>query len=110
MSHRAQRTRVPGTHGRTVRALVIVADPEQPGLSPAERLALRLRVAANVSGSCVCGARMAPVRIRAGELQVVPLEHHDCCPAISPIIDRVAARLGPRLLFRSVVVEMRVAA
>jgi hypothetical protein len=113
MSGRSRRSRVPGTRRRTVRALVLVPDPTQPGLTPAERLALTLRAEATATGRCACGATRPPIRARRGEYVEVAIVHrHDCPAADGPHIDRLVARLGGEgsVLYAAVVVDVEVAA
>lgn len=107
-----RRPRVPASRRqpRTVRALVIVADPDAAGLIPPERLALQLRREATITGRCACGAVAPPVRIRQGKVTHWPVEHEHDCPAASAAVDRLAARLGDRVLYQTLVVDLEVAA
>jgi hypothetical protein len=96
---------------RRERALYVVPSPATPGLSAAERLALTLRRDATVSGRCACGATMPPVRVRRGELVHLAMLHEPDCPAADgPLLDALVDRLGTRLEFESLVVEIEVAA
>jgi hypothetical protein len=88
----------------------IVPSPSQPGLSPAERLALTVRRDATMRGACACGARAEPAQVRGGGVAVMPLLHMDDCPAVSPLLERLAGRLGDRGVYELVVAEIEVAA
>ena len=111
MSGSVKRARVPGMSRRTVRALILVPDPEQAGLTQAERLALRLRRDASINGSCVCGAIAPPIRYRSGEVVSVTMLHeHDCPAADGPHLDRLAVRLGSRLVYQTIRAEIEVGA
>jgi hypothetical protein len=107
------RPRVPGTPGRRrLKTLFVVVDPEQPGLLPAERLALRLRRDATVSGVCACGAirpLLRPGRV-GGVVHAVVLHESDCPAADGPHLRRLAARLGPAIQYAFVEAEIEVAA
>jgi hypothetical protein len=104
-------SRVPGTHRRTVRALVLVPSPDQPGLTDAERLALRLRAEATATGRCACGARWTPRQARRGEVVHVRMLHENDCPAADgPHLQRLAERLGESIVYESIVVGLKVAA
>jgi hypothetical protein len=64
--------------------LFLLPDPDQPGLTDAERLGLRVRNDASITGQCACGAIMT----------LDGMEHEHDCPAVSPLIERLARRLG----------------
>ena len=87
------------------RALFILPDPEQPGLREKERLALRVRNSATITGRCACGAE---VRFPSspGSTAWVPMRHERDCPATSPIHERIARRLGDNVQWRRYVVEL----
>jgi hypothetical protein len=109
--------RVPGMHRQKLRALVLVPSPDQPGLTEAERIALRLRAEATATGRCVCGAHWKPTRkIRRGAVVHVRMLHESDCPAADgPHLQRLAERLGDSILYDSIlydsiVVEFKVAA
>lgn len=90
----------------TLRALVVIPDPEQPGLTPAEQLALRIRAAATISGRCACGATWTlPPDEQAG-MAHVGMEHEPDCPAASPLLDTLAERMGDRLRLVTVAAEI----
>jgi hypothetical protein len=105
-----KRAGIPGARQRTIRALLVIPDPDQPGLSRSEQLGLRLRADATISGRCACGASCPPIRFRPGDIRVVPMEPEADCPATSPEVERLAYRLGAALQFRQVIVEFKVAA
>jgi hypothetical protein len=103
--------RVPGMRNRTVRALMLVPSPDQPGLTSAERLALSLRRDATVTGRCICGAVAPRVRARWGEVTHYSMLHESGCPAADgPHLRALARRLGSDLAYETVVVELEVAA
>jgi hypothetical protein len=104
-------SRIPGTHRQTLRALVLVPSPDQPGLTESERIALRLRAEATATGRCVCGARWKPTRVRRGAVVHVRMLHESDCPAADgPHLRRLAERLGHSITYDSIVVEFKVAA
>jgi hypothetical protein len=82
--------------------LFVLPDPEQPGLTPAERLGLTIRNAATASGRCACGAFA-----RVAWAGHVVIEHERGCPAASPALDQLADRLGSRGRYTFVVGELR---
>lgn len=90
---------------------MVVPSPTTPGLTAGERLALTLRRDATVSRRCVCGAAMSRARVRRGEIVHVAIAHEADCPAADgPHFNRLIRRLGDRLEWESVVVELEVAA
>ena len=94
-----------------MRALYLVPSPTTPGLTAARRIALQLRRDATVSGVCVCGARFPRVRARRGGVAHLAMRHeHDCPAADGPHFDQLVRRLGDRLEWETVVVELEVAA
>jgi hypothetical protein len=107
-----KRARVPAMPSRrTVRAVYILPDPNQPGLLERDRIALRIRNDATISGTCACGATSGPVRYRAGETRMLEMEHEPGCPATSNAIEQLVDRIGPtKLLYLPIVVDLEVAA
>lgn len=101
--------RIPATRARTLRALVLLPDPEQAGLTERERIALRLRNDATLSRLCVCGALATRPRYRRGGVERFSMLHESDCPAASEVCDEIARRLGPELRYRAVVAEVQVA-
>lgn len=90
-----------------MRAIVVVPDPNQPGLTPAERLALQVRVDALLAGRCACGAR-GTIHATEHGLAIAGFAHEPDCPAISPALERLAARLGERLAYLELRAELHV--
>ena len=104
-------SRIPGTYARRVRTLMVVPSPDSPGLTTAERLALTLRRDATVSGRCACGATLPRIRYRPGRVVHAAIEHEPDCPAADgPHLQQMAARLGGRLRYDHVLIELEVAA
>jgi hypothetical protein len=105
-ARRRRRSRVAPTRA-AMRAVVLVPSPTQPGLSEAERLALRLRRDANIAGACACGARFGSLRVRPGRIAHPVMRHRVDCPAgDGPTLERLAGRLGDALEYEAVVVEL----
>jgi hypothetical protein len=104
--------RVPGTPGRkTERALFVVPSPNQPGLTEAERFALRLRRDATVTGRCVCGAVRRPVRANRATLNHAAMVHENDCPAADGShFQRLVERLGPGIAYELITADVEVAA
>lgn len=106
-----RRHRIPGKTSRTLGILFLVASPDTPGLTVAERLALTLRRDATISGRCACGAKRPTVRINPPELVQVELVHADDCPAADgPHLERLRNRLGDQLEWDTVLVQVKAAA
>jgi hypothetical protein len=107
----AKPPRVPATRTQPIRALIIVPDPDQPGLTRAERLALTLRRDATASGRCACGATAPRVRAQPGAVNHRTMRHeHDCPAADGPVLEAMVERLGSRLEYVYAIVEFRRAA
>jgi hypothetical protein len=105
--------RIPGTSAtrRTVSALVLVADPQQNGLTDRERIALTLRADATATGRCACGAVWPRLRLKRGKVTHATMLHAADCPAASiDVLSALAARLGPSLKFAALRVELKQAA
>jgi hypothetical protein len=90
-----------------VRAVFVLPDPDQPGLTAAERVALRVRNDATLTGRCVCGATAPRPRYRRGAVGVLPMRHAADCPAADgPVPDAIARRFGADLAHVLVVGEV----
>lgn len=72
------------------KALGVLPDPDAPNLTASERLAVRTRNAASITGRCACGA----VASAAGADALASMVHEDDCPAISKAMRRAARKLG----------------
>lgn len=104
-------SRVPPTRReRVVRAVYVLPSTTQPGLTEAERVALTVRNAATLTGRCACGATAPRPSAVAGQITHQLLVHEDACPAASPVLGRLAERLGPDLVYDLVPVEIEAAA
>jgi hypothetical protein len=68
------------------------------GRRAAERLALEIGNCASLTGRCARGATWQPsADVRSGDVILVPIEHEDDCPAISPPRSgRLGEPSGPR--------------
>jgi hypothetical protein len=80
-----RRPHVPPT--RKPRALVLVPEAREDATA-AERLALTVRNAANLTGRCACGATPEDVQELAPGIYRAVFRHEDDCPAISPAARR----------------------
>jgi hypothetical protein len=77
------------------RALGVLPDPDGPGLTTAERVALRVRNAATVTGRCACGATAGPAPL-PGIHHTARMEHEGGCPAHSPAAQSAMRKLARR--------------
>ena len=91
---------------KALRALVLLPDPEQPELREEERIALRVRNSATVTGRCACGAELDFSSLQAGDVSRAAITHESDCPAVSQALERLARRLGKRVRYRSYVLEL----
>ena len=87
---------------------MLLADPEQPGLTPREREVIRIRNGATTTGRCACGAALNLAGVVAGEVNVLSIVHEDDCPATSNAVERAERRLGTQLAYRKYVVDIEV--
>lgn len=101
-------SRVPGMTARRRRAVFVVPDPDTPGLTEAESLALRLRRDATISGSCVCGSVRPRIRL-SKRFTDFTMQHAEDCPAADgPTFDAIVER--DQLRWQTVVADVEVAA
>ncbi len=90
---------------------MLLPSPNQPGLTPAERLALTIRRDATVTGRCLCGAVAPCVRARRGEVTHYSMFHEADCPAADgPHLQALAARLGAAMEYETIIVDLPLAA
>jgi hypothetical protein len=67
---------------------------------------------ATITGCCACGATLPRIRVRRGKaVQHVAMEHEPDCPAADgPYLAALLRRLGERLEYAAIAVEVEVAA